>query len=200
MSGMTGRWDGTGRGGWLALVLLAGVLASAGARADDPRPLAKARVGDWARYAMVLRVNGKVMQEATRTDRVVAKTDRDITLEATVNEAGKETKNRLTLKLDEEYMPTDRFELPLPGAKTRFKALGKGRETLHVAGHHLQTSWTLYDITIIFAGESHMRSRLWRSDAVPVGGMVRLQTESVEGAPMAMKQTVTLTGFGRGAK
>lgn len=166
-------------------------LIAAGTRAGEENPLKNAKVGDFVAYKMSTKMAGQAMDmENKRT--VIKKTDTEVTMEMVTKVMENERKQTLTYNLNEKYDPR-----AMGGAKgdVTIKDLEKGEETITVAGKALKTTWTKYEITGSAGGQAlNMKGKAWICPDVPLGGLVKSETEM--GAMGGM--TMELVDYGSG--
>lgn len=178
---------------WKRLVIAAAVvLVWAAVRAEEENPYKKAKVGDWVEYKVANKMGG-ISMDMEMKHTVVKKTDAEITIEYTSKVAGQEIKNSITHKLDVKYDPL-KASLGDKG-DAEMKQLDKGEETLTVGGKTLKTTWMTYEATTKSAGGAMtMKGKSWVSPEIPLGGVVKSETDL--GA--MGKQSMELKDFGSG--
>jgi len=156
------------------------------AHAEEENPLKKANVGDWVEWKTATKAGGFAM-EGNMKQTLVAKTDSEATLEVANNMQGQEFKQQVKVNLNEKYDPRK----TAPGAEV--KELGKGEESLTVAGKTVKTQWSEYQITMDHGGQKMtVKGKAWVSKDVPLGGLVKMESE-MGGLG---KQSMELVGFG----
>ncbi|MGD0090427.1 MAG: hypothetical protein ABSE73_10955 [Planctomycetota bacterium] len=170
-----------------AALLCLAVLAT---QAAEENPLKNAKVGDFVSHKITTNAGGMAMNMETKRT-IINKTDTEVTIETCTKAMGHETKNTRVVKLDEKFDPKEIILKAQPGAT--FKELGKGEETITVAGKAMKTTWTSYELTGV-GGQAavSMKGKAWVCPDVPLGGMVK--SESDMGGRGTM--TVELVDFG----
>jgi len=159
-----------------------------GARAGEENPFKNAKVGDFAAYKMSSKMGGMAMDmENKRT--VIKKTDTEVTIEMATKVMGQENKSTFTVNLNEKYDPR---AMNTGKGDVTIKDLEKGEETITVAGKALKTTWTKYEITSKAGAQTvNMKGKAWVCPDVPLGGLVKSETEM--GAMGAMPGGGTMT-------
>lgn len=175
-----------------SLLLLTSLLTAA----DKPEPniYVEAKVGDWVEFKSINVAKETVLNKQT----VIAKSDEDATIKLETSINGKasppfEYKASLKPRPDPKNDPTI-----MQDVKTETVKLDSGKETLTLGGKTYDCEWEKYKHTLTYKvkgkdKKSETISKRWACKDVPLGGTVRVESES-DG-----KSTVTeLVGFGRG--
>lgn len=129
-----------------AVAVVALVLAPVAARAaDDDNPFKRAKVGDYAKYSVVVK-NPRGEQKSARTQTVTATGDKELALKSVDFIDGKEVPNR---KPDQKIDLTKPFD-PVSagegsaGANLKWEKHKDGTEKLKVDGKEYECTWTTY--------------------------------------------------------
>ncbi|MFH0938052.1 MAG: hypothetical protein V1899_02040 [Planctomycetota bacterium] len=156
------------RKNWSVLIAVV-VLTMATYAAEQENPFKAAKVGDWVEYKISSgHMNGTMKQT------VIKKTDTEVTLEIVNNMGGQEMKQQQVIKLNEKYDP---LKQSMP-KDVEMKIVDSGEENLTVADKTYSTKWTAVEVTMKVAGQTIMtNAKTWISSEVPLGGMVKTQTE-----------------------
>jgi predicted 3-demethylubiquinone-9 3-methyltransferase (glyoxalase superfamily) len=167
-----------------ALAFLGG-LASA---QDKTHPFAKAKVGDWVAYKVD---TGSQSANIAIKQTVSARDAEGVILKVEMSMGGKPlqaTDQRVSLK--EPFDPARMLQSPT--VKSQITKLGEGDETLTVGGKKYKCTWVKNRVITEFNGQIiETNSKIWISKDVPLGGLVRAETETA-GATTMME----LTGVG----
>jgi hypothetical protein len=174
----------------LALLVLAPVLAAPPTPPEAENLYRAAKVGDWVEFTST-GASKVVMRQS-----VTAKTEDSLTLklDQTVDsKTGEPFEQKIDLK-GAFPPPTKPDADALYTMKT--ETLGTGKEGRTIGGKKYDCEWKKEKTTITPKGEGQpmtIVTTVWRCADVPLGGAVRIETES------GGHKTVTeLTGFGRG--
>ena len=167
-----------------ALAFLSGLAAAQ----DKTHPFAKAKVGEWVGYNVE---TGSPSANITIKQTVSARDAEGVTLKVQMSMGGKPleaTDQRVSLK--EPFDPARMLQSPT--VKSQITKLGEGEETLTVAGKKYKCTWVKNRVITEFNGQIiETNSKMWISKDVPLGGLVRAETETA-GAMTVME----LTGVG----
>ncbi len=170
-----------------ALVLVASVSFAA----EGDNPFKAAKVGDWVSYSTTSKMAGMEMQMEMKQT-VTKKTEEEATIEVNTKVHGQDIKNSFTVKLNEKYDPR---KMQVSGAEVEVKELGSGEEEIDVNGKKLKTKWSQYETTGKANGQPfNSKGKSWTSTEVPLGGMVKTESE-LKGMGTT---TMILKDFGRG--
>jgi hypothetical protein len=145
-----------------------------------------AKVGDWVEY--MYPGPAKVVSRQT----VVARTAEKLTLKTETVLGSKTDATETVIDLKGPYPPKD----PKPAYTTERETLETGKEKRTIQGRSLDCEVVKHRTTLTPTGkgkQSVVVSKYWTSGDVPLGGLVRMETE-VEGTKMVTE----LTGWGRG--
>ena len=149
-----------------------------------------AKVGDWVEFTST-GASRVVMRQS-----VTAKTDEMLTLrmEQTVDgKAGPPFDQAIDLK--GAFPPPAKPEADAPFTTTQ-ESLGTGKEKRTIDGRTYECEWKQERTTFTPTGKGKpmsVVSTVWRCPDVPLGGAVRIESES-----NGVKTVTELTGFGRG--
>lgn len=173
----------------LAVSLVLGVVASVAFAEENP--LKSGKVGDWVSYSAQTKMAGMEMaMEMKQT--LVKKTEEEATIEVNTKVHGQDIKNSFTVKLNEKYDPR---KMQMAGADVEVKELGTGEEEIEVGGKKLKTKWSQYEVTGKANGQPFsQKGKSWSSPDVPLGGMVKSESE-LKGMGTT---TMILKEYGRG--
>jgi len=160
-------------------------------RAAD-NPYKRAKVGEWVEFSMVSETMGSKTEMKTKQT-VVAKDDVSVTLRIVASMMGREMPPQETkIMLDTPYQP---FVQGNSDAKVTL--LGEGEETITVDGKSYQCHWAKAKVVATKPAAIESTSQAWSSKDVPLGGMVKMESDSVmtmNGKTMKSKMTMRLTG------
>ncbi|MCY3024244.1 MAG: hypothetical protein NTW87_35150 [Planctomycetota bacterium] len=171
----------------MAALLLCFSVAVAGAA--DANPLTHASLGDWAAYKIANKAGGFSVEKETKYT-VTRKTDAAVTIEIAREVGGQEATTSFTVDLAKKFDPrllpfADKGEMTI-------KELDKGEDTLTVAGKTLKAAWSTFEAAGTHNGRPiALQGKSWLAPDVPLGGLVKLETESATG-----KRTMELKAFG----
>jgi hypothetical protein len=171
----------------LLLTLIALPLLSAPAVAQDKNhPFSKAKVGDWITYKIETAAGAMTMKQT-----VTAKDSDSVTLKIEMSAGGKPlhaAEQRVSLK--EPFDPSRMLQSA--ESKAPVVKLAEGNETLSLAGKKYPCSWVKSKITTQANGQNYeTTSTMWVSKDVPLGGLVKAETETA-----GAKTLIELTGMG----
>ncbi len=167
--------------------MLTAVLLLAFAPPEGENFYRAAKQGDW--------FETKANDVVSRTT-AIKKTDDILTLRIDQTIDGKKSEPiEYVVDLNKPWPPPTK---PNPDVKTMTEELGKGKETLEVAGKKYECEWkkTKTTISVTFEGKTTVTVTVikgWTCPEVPLGGPVRTEIEG-QGKP----NVTELTGFGRG--
>jgi len=175
----------------VAVSLVLGVVASYAMALETENPLKNGKVGDWVSYSAQTKMAGMEMaMEMKQT--LVKKTEEEATIEVNTKVHGQDIKNSFTVKLNEKYDPR---KMQMAGADVEVKELGTGEEEIEVGGKKLKTKWSQYEVTGKANGQPFsQKGKSWSSTEVPLGGMVKTESE-LKGMGTT---TMILKEYGRG--
>lgn len=153
-------------------------------------PYKKAAVGQWTEYRTVSESAGTKSESKSKTT-VAAKDDKSITLKTVVEVAGvKMPEQSIVIKFDEPVKPVE----------SKTEELEKGSETITAGGKSYACNWVKTKVVIDNAQmKSTTVAKVWTSDDVPLGGLVKSESTStmvMNGAEIKSAATMELTGVG----
>lgn len=167
------------------------LVASVSFAAEGENPFKNAKVGDWVSYTTTSKMAGMEMQMEMKQT-VSKKTDEEATIDVSTKVHGQDIKSSFTVKLNEKYDPR---KMQMAGAEVEVKELGTGEEELDINGKKIKTKWAQYETTGKANGQPfNSKGKSWVSTEVPLGGMVKSETE-LKGMGLT---TMVLKDFGRG--
>jgi len=178
----------------IAILLVSLCLCTFVRGADEENPYARAKVGDWVAYKMSTKMAGHDMtMEQKQT--VTKKTDTEVTIEAVMKTPAGDQTSSYTVNLKDKYDPNSEMK-KMAGEGMVFKELAKGDETVTIAGKPIKTTWVQFESNgkVSAGGQSvnvSQKGKFWRSSDVPLGGLVKSESEMQMG-----KMSMELTGFG----
>ena len=178
----------------LLAALVALTVPMAAFAADDEHPYKNAKVGDFVTYKMTMNAAGMDMK-GTVTSTVVAKTDKEVTVEASGNMAGRDIpKSKQKIDLTKPFDPTKGIAGG-GGAGAKVEKVKDGKEKVTVGEKSYEATWTTYKITAQAKQQTvEAQAKVWMAKDVP-GGMVKMETTSKVG-PIEMKMTMELEKSG----
>jgi hypothetical protein len=174
------------------------LLAAAGpaARAADPEnPYKAAKVGDWASYKMVLKIQGMETELTTKMS-VAEKSDKEATVKTVSSLGGQELPPQSTkIDLTKPYDPIQGLGGSVPKtADTKVEKVEDGKETITVGDKKYECTWTKFKTTSKVQGnEIKSEVKMWVCKDVPLGGLVKMEMKS-DFADASM----TITDHGKG--
>ena len=172
----------------LGIVVAVSLMSSAWS-ADAENPFKKAKVGDWVEYKIVNKAGGMNM-DGSQKQTVTAKTDEECTVEVAMKMMGQEMKSSYTVKLNEKFDP-----MKQPGMDATVKELGTGEDKVTIDGKELNTKWVEAEVVTKAGGqEMKIKTKAWTSTEVPLGGLVKMDSDMGAMGKMNME----LTKFGSG--
>lgn len=175
----------------VAVNLVLALVASVSFAGDAENPLKNGKVGDWVSYSTTSKMAGMEMQMEMKQT-LIKKTEEEATIEVNTKVHGQDIKNTFTVKLNEKYDPR---KMQMAGADVEVKELGAGEEELDINGKKLKTKWAQYEVTGKANGQPfNSKGKSWTSTEVPLGGMVKTESE-LKGMGTT---TMILKDFGRG--
>jgi hypothetical protein len=179
------------------LVALVAVVATLGASAQDAieNPYKSAKVGDYATYAMSMKVGGFEVK-GTITNTVKTVTDKEVTLEVTGMMNGMAIPTQ-TQKVDitKGFDPTTAGLAKNGGKDTKVEKVGDGKEKLTLGGKSYEATWTTYKVaTKTPAGDVTADVKAWIGKDIPLGLGKMEMTSLVAGMAMVMKMEQTESG------
>jgi hypothetical protein len=164
------------------------ILTAATAAQDKSHPFAKAKVGDWISY----KIETAGAAAMTMKQTVTAKDTDSVTLKIEMDAGGKKmhsAEQRVSLK--EAFDPTRMLQSPQ--SKAEVAKLEEGTQTLSLGGKKYACTWVKNKIVTQANGQKYeTTSTMWVSKDVPLGGLVRAETETA-----GTKTLIELTGSGR---
>ncbi len=173
----------------LGVAVLSFCLLASAARAEEENPFKKAKVGDWTEYKISNKAAGMAMEGEQKTT-VTKVTAEEVTMDVIMKMMGQEMKQSTTVKLNEKYDPTK-----MQYKDATVKEIGKGDEKVTAGGKTFDAKWVELEVSVkMGAQEMKVKSKVWSSATVPLGGMVKMETDS--GA--MGKMTMELKDFGMG--
>ncbi len=150
------------------------------AAAAEANPLKNAKVGDWAEFKETQAVNGRNLDMMTQME-VTAKTEKTAIIRMIVTVNGRAmTSGDQKIDLSKPYDPAP---TPKRGLVADAKnAEGEsGTEKLKVGDKEYQTSWATKKFTGKINGQNlEFNYKYWTSRSAPLGGLVRMETTSVQ--------------------
>lgn len=152
-----------------------------------------AKVGDWVQHKMSAGPQAMLMKQT-----VTAKTADEMSV-------------RYEQKLGDQQLPAHDQKINLrekfdpnkppmpPEVKIQVEKLGSGKETITVGGKKYECEWTRNKVTMDGPfGKMTSTSKAWVSKDVPLGGMVKTESETEMPGQPKMTQQMELVAFGRG--
>jgi hypothetical protein len=184
----------------MRLPLLAAAVAALiplGVRAQDAidNPYKNAKVGDYATYAMTMKV-GTFEVKGTITNTVKAMTDKEATLEVTGSMNGMAIPAQ-TQKVDltKAFDPTSAGLAKNGGKDAKVEKLADGKEKLAIGGKSYDSTWTTFKVaTKTPAGDVTADVKAWIGKDIPLGLGKMEMTSMVAGMAMVMKMEQTESG------
>ncbi|HUR53354.1 MAG TPA: hypothetical protein VMZ71_04450 [Gemmataceae bacterium] len=176
------------------LALLVVAAAPLSARAQDDNPYKDAKVGDFATFKMTMKVAGPELI-GTVTSKVIAKTDKEATVEASGKMAGNDIPpTKQTIDLTKPFDPTKMQQLP-PGTDAKVEKLKDGKEKLKVGDKSYETTWTTYKVTAKAQGvDIAADTKVWMSKDIPLGMAKMEMNAKVAGMDMVMTMELEKAG------
>ncbi len=171
------------------LVGLSGTLPAA------ENPLKNAKVGEWVEYSNRTETMGMAMDMVMKQT-IVAKDDASATMRIEVTMGGMSMPGGKEIKiaLDQPYDPLTATQ---EGAQVTI--LAEGDETITVNGTSYACHWVQAKVVVTQPQAVEATSRIWTSKDVPVGGLVRMESEgklNAGGQDMTMKTVMELKATG----
>ena len=172
------------------MVLAAAPMAFA---ADEENPYKKTKIGDYATYKMTTKVAGMNL-EGTITQKVTAKSDKEVTLSVTGNVNGTDIPaQEQKIDLTKPYDPT-KTTLP-PGTEAKVEKLKDGKEKVKVGGKEYNTTWETYKVKAKANGmEIESDVKVWMSKDLTLL-MVKMEMTAETGG-MKVEVAMELTESG----
>jgi hypothetical protein len=160
--------------------------------ADNPYKSAK--VGAWVEYVTTTESLGTKHEMKTKQT-VVAKDDVSVTVRIVATVMGREMPpHDSKIMFDKPYDPYTQGN-----TDAKVTVLGEGDETITVDGKSYPCHWGKARVVATKPVAMESTVKAWTSKDVPVGGMVKMEGESVmtmEGRTMNSTMTMRLTGSG----
>ena len=178
-----------------ALVVVVALLAARGQEPID-NPYKTAKVGDFATYAMTMKVGGFEVK-GTITNTVTAKTEKEATLKVTGKMNGmdipaQEQKIDLTKAFDPSKIGPGAGG---KGADAKVEETGKGKEKLTIGQKTFEATWTTMKVkTKTPVGDVEADVKVWMGKDVPLGMAKMEMTSKVGGMDMKMEMVQTESG------
>lgn len=174
-------------------MLLAGLGGAAAGAAENP--LKNAKVGEWVEYSNRTETMGMAMDMVMKQT-IVAKDDAFATMRIEVSMGGMAMPGGKDIKvaLDQPYDPLTAAQ---EGAKVT--VLAEGDETITVNGTPYACHWVQAKVVMTEPQAVEATSKIWTSKDVPVGGLVRMESEgklTAGGQNMTMKTVMELKATG----
>jgi hypothetical protein len=176
------------------LVALLVALAPVAARAaDEENPYKKVKVGDFATYKMTTKIGGQSI-EATATQTVTAKDEKEATVKMTIKANGMEVPGQeVKIDLTKPYDPT-KTGLP-PGADVKVEKQKDGKEKLKAAGKEYDCKWESYTVTGKAMGlDIKAEVKVWQSKDLPLQVVKMESTAEVAGMKVETVMELAETG------
>lgn len=179
------------------LAAVVAAVATLGASAQDAidNPYKTAKVGDFATYAMSMKVGGFEVK-GTITNTVKAATDKEVTLEVTGTMNGMPIPTQ-TQKVDitRGFDPTSAGLAKNAGKDTKVEKVDGGKEKLTLGGKSYEAAWTTYKVaTKTPAGDVTADVKAWIGKDIPLGLGKMEMTSLVAGMAMKMQMEQTESG------
>jgi hypothetical protein len=178
----------------LAAALAATLLPLAGRAADAENPYKNAKVGDFAAYAMTMKVADQNLT-GTITSTVTAKTEKEVTIKVVGKVNGMDIPTQeQKIDLTKPFDPAKMSNLP-GGADVKTEKLKEGKEKVEVAGKKYDCDWTTYKVKGKAGGfDIDADVKVWMSKAIPSGMAKMEMTTAVAGMKMEMTMELSETG------
>ncbi|MBE7462693.1 MAG: hypothetical protein HS116_04270 [Planctomycetes bacterium] len=177
------------KGLWTLTLVLAALAASASWSAEHMYK--KAKVGQWTEYKTVSEMAGTKSELKMKTT-VTAKDETSITLTIVTEMGGQ--------KLPEQTSVIKFEDLDAPHPEVKTEELEKGSESVTAAGKSYACNWVKNKVTSeTEQSKSVTLAKSWTSDDVPLGGLVKMESNSsitVAGNEMKTVSTMELIGCG----
>ena len=174
----------------LAALAIVVFLAPAWPSAQDKNdnPFRNAKVGDYITFRQTITFLGMDIVINVK-ETVSAKNDKELKLKITADVKGKSLPDaETTVDLTKPYDPA----MP-PRPKATFVKTGEGKEKVTLAGKTFDCIWIAGKLTTEFGGaKTESDLKYWVSKAVPLTGMVKLESKNNRGEQIRTE----LTGFG----
>ena len=171
------------------------------ARAQEENPYKKAKIGDYATYKMTTKVGGFSV-EGTISQTVVAKDDKEVTLETTGKAMNMDIPaQRHTIDLTKPFDPTKAAGNVPPGAMVNVQKLKDGTEKLTLGGKAYDTKWETFKVKATVMGmniESDLK--VWQTKDLGIPVVKMEGSADVGGNKMEMLMELTETGTGKEPK
>jgi hypothetical protein len=153
------------------LVVLAPVAARA---AEEENPYKKVKVGEYATYKMSTKFGGQTI-EATATQTVTAKDEKEATVKMTIKANGMELPGQeVKIDLTKPYDPT-KTGIPA-GADVKVEKLKDGKEKIKAGGKEYDCKWESFKVTGKAMGlEIAAEVKVWQSKDLPLQ-MVKMES------------------------
>lgn len=180
------------------LAALAVAAAPLAARAQEPaeNPYKSAKVGDYATYAMTMKVGGFEVK-GTITNTVTAKTEKEATLKVTGKMNGMDIPaQEQKIDLTKAFDPTKAGLGGGPkGADAKVEETGKGKDKLTIDGKTYETTWTTMKVkTKTPVGDVDADIKAWVGKDIPLGLGKMEMNSKVGGMDMKMEMVLTASG------
>jgi len=172
------------------LVALAPVAARA---AEEENPYKKVKVGEFATYKMTTKL-GATTVDATSTQTVTAKDDKEVTVKMTIKAMGMDFPGQeVKIDLTKPYDPT-KAGIP-PGAQVKVEKLKDGKEKVKAAGKEYDCKWETYNVTGKANGvDIKAEVKVWQSKDLPLQVVKMESTADVAGMKVETTMELTETG------
>lgn len=177
---------------WLMCLTL--LLASGYAqalRADD-NPYKRSEVGDWVSYKSEVQLPNGQKVSTTLKQIVKAKDDKEVTIAIETQSGNMKLPAReIKVRLDQPYDPAT--SIRQMGGNNKAEKIDEGTETVKIDNQFYPCQWVKMKISVDAAGQKfETTSKVWTSKEIPVGGLVKMETEVA-----GQKVVMLLTGHGK---
>lgn len=173
---------------------LALAVAPAGRAADEENPYKKAKVGDYVTFKMATKISG-VTLEGTVTQTVVAKDDKEATIELTgkVNNTDIPPQKQ-TIDLTKPYNPSASTGLPA-GVAAKVEKVKDGKEKVKLGTKDYDTTWETYKVKLNAAGtDFDAELRVWQDKSLALPMVKMEMSATVMDNPINVTMELTDTG------
>jgi hypothetical protein len=162
--------------------------------ADEENPYKKAKVGDYATYKMTTKIAGLNI-EGTVTQTIIAKDDKEATVETTGNVGGMDIPSqKQTIDLTKPFDPAKASQLPA-GADVTVEKLKDGTEKLKVGGKEYDTKWETYKMKLKAMGmDLEADMKVWQASTLNIPMVKMEMSADVMGNKMEVAMEMTETG------
>lgn len=167
--------------------------SKAEAKPEAENPYKRVKVGEYATYKITAKIAGMAL-EGTVTQKVTAKTDKEVTVKVTSMMNGMEAPAQ-EHKID-LTKPYDPVNATLPAdAEAKIEKLKEGKEKVKAGGKEYETTWESYKIKAKAAGQDiESEAKAWQSKDLPLQLVKMEMTMEIAGMKIDIEMELTETG------